>query len=54
VVPAPAGNSDRRLSVQISRRALGSGHFAVRVEGLDGEASKNGHAFNEEYEFDLR
>lgn len=53
-VPAPAKDSEHRLSVQVPRRALGSGHFAVRIEGLDSEDSRDGHLIDEAYEFDLK
>jgi hypothetical protein len=54
IVPAPAKDSDRRLSVQVLRKKLGGGHFSVLVEGLDGEDSRDGHKLDEVYEFDLK
>jgi hypothetical protein len=37
-VPRPANEDDRRLSIQVGREVLGSGHFTVTVEGLrDGQ-----------------
>jgi hypothetical protein len=54
VVPAPLEGSEQRLSVQVSRRSLGVGHFTVDVEGLDREDSKSGPRIGEAYEFDLK
>jgi hypothetical protein len=54
VVPAPAKDSEQRLSVQVSRRALGSGHFTVNIDGLNREDSKTGPDVGEVYEFDLK
>jgi hypothetical protein len=54
IVPAPANDSDRRLSVQVLRKKLGSGHFSVLVDGLDAEDSRDGHKLDEVYEFDLK
>jgi hypothetical protein len=53
-VPAPEKDSERRLSVQLARGALGSGHFDVRVEGLSNEDSPDGRVVDEVYEFDLK
>jgi hypothetical protein len=54
VVPAPLEGSEQRLSVQVSRRSLGIGHFTVAVAGLDREDSKTGPPIGEAYEFDLK
>ncbi len=54
VVPAPPEGSEQRLSVQVSRRSLGTGHFTVIVDGLDREDAKSGPAIGESYEFDLK
>jgi hypothetical protein len=54
IVPAPAKDSTRRLSVQVLRKTLGSGRFTVLVEGLDAEDSRNGQKLDESYEFDLK
>jgi Putative zinc-finger len=54
IVPAPAKDSEHRLSVQVLRRTLGNGHFTVLVEGLDREDSKDGHLIDEVYEFQLK
>jgi hypothetical protein len=54
VVPAPLKDSDQRLSVQVSRRSLGVGHFNVEIAGLNGEDSKVGPRVGDAYEFDLK
>jgi len=54
VIPAPLKDSDRRLSMQVSRRALAPGHFTVDIDGLNSEDSKVGPQVGEAYEFDLK
>ncbi len=54
VVPAPVGDEAHRFSVQVLRNALGNGHFAVSIEGLDREDSKHGYKLDEVYGFDLK
>jgi hypothetical protein len=54
VLPAPPKDGGHELSVQVRRKTLGTGHFAVAVEGLDLEDSKTGHKFNDGYQFDLK
>jgi hypothetical protein len=54
VVPAPLEGSEQRLSVQVSPRSLGIGHFTVDVDGLDREDSKSGRRIGETYEFNLK
>ena len=54
VVPAPPKDSDQRLSVQVSRRALGTGHFTVDIDGLNSEDSKVGPHVSEARVFDLK
>ncbi len=54
VVPAPLKDSEQRLSVQVSRRALGAGHFTVDIDGLSREDLKTGSRLGEQYEFDLK
>lgn len=54
VVPAPPQNSGGRVSVQVLRSALGNGHFAVLVEGLEREDAKNGRKLDDVYVFDLK
>jgi hypothetical protein len=54
VVPAPLRGSDQRLSVQLSRRTLGPGHFTVEIAGLNREDAKVGTPLGEGYEFDLK
>jgi hypothetical protein len=54
VLPAPAKDSGQRLSVQVLRQTLGSGHFTVQVEGLAGEDSRDGQRLDDVYEFDLK
>jgi hypothetical protein len=54
VVPAPGQDAGHRLSIQVPRKTLSSGHFTVLVEGLDREDSRDGHKLDEVYEFDLK
>ncbi len=43
VVPAPPKESEHRLSVQMTREALGVGRFTVTVSGLDNREAKKSH-----------
>jgi hypothetical protein len=52
VVPAPPPDSERRLSVQTTSRALGAGRFTVTVSGLDSREAKQGHPI-ETYYFEI-
>jgi hypothetical protein len=49
IVPAPAKESDHRLSVQTTREALGVGHFTVNVSGLASSEAKEGHPVESYY-----
>ncbi len=43
IVPAPPKESEHRLSVQLTREALGLGRFTVTVSGLDNREAKKSH-----------
>ncbi len=43
IVPAPPKGSEHRLSVQMTREALGAGRFIVTVSGLDNREAQRSH-----------
>jgi hypothetical protein len=49
VVPAPPKDAEHRLSVQISRKALGVGHFTVTVAGLATREARQSHPVDTYY-----
>ena len=54
IVPAPPKDSEQRLSLQVPPKALGRGHCAVQIEGVNSEKANSGLKVDEVYEFDLK